>query len=173
MPIGYFLVRSFPDAVQFCLLIDVMLVGVGFWNLNEANWQDDMPEARTRIKVQTFAAALGLGSALIFKGKDAHRYLGAAVLLAAGASIVFAFSSLSEWSYASAASSQAELGIVELSSWFWTVEMFQMFLILILVLNHLLMAHFGRTELREYMDGHTRISRDVDDKFRSDAEEVL
>ena len=172
MPIGYFLAKSFQDALQFCMLLDLMLVGVGLWQLNEGDWERDLPEARTRLKVQSFAAAIGLASACIFKSRDADRYLGAAVVLAVASAAVFAFSALSEWSYAWAAQDKADEGLVELSSWFWTVEAFQFVLILILTLNHLLMAQFGRQELREYMHGHTRVSRE-DDKFRSEASEVL
>ena len=31
-------------ALQFCMLVDVMLLGVGLWSLNQANWEDDLPE---------------------------------------------------------------------------------------------------------------------------------
>lgn len=174
MPIGHCLAHSYRDAVQYCLLLDVFMVAIGLWTLNQWDWQDQIPEARTRVKVQTFGAALGLAATMIFR-MDEQRYFAIAVLLAVVAAVVHAFSALSEWSYASAASEKADLGLVELSGWFWLAELAQYVFILILVLNHLLLAKYGREELRGHLM-HSPVAREDDRKFRSgrdDADEVL
>jgi len=146
MPIGHCLARNLFDAVQFCLLLDVMLLAIGVWSLNMYDMQDTIPETRDRLRVQTWAAAIGLAAALIFKSAD--KYISVAVLLGIASAAVFAFSATSEWRYASAVSTMADRGEVDVSGFFWPSEMLQYFFILIMVLNHLLLAHFGQKELR-------------------------
>ena len=147
MPIGHCLAKNLYHAVQFCLLLDIMLIVTGLWGLNSYNTDDSIAETQTRLKVQTFAAMIGLVAAVIFKG--AQKYMAIGVLFAVAGAAVFAFSAISEWAYASAVSKLADEGRVELSGLFWPSEMLQYVFILILVLNHLLLAHHGQQLVRE------------------------
>ena len=60
--------------------------------------------------------------------------------------------------YASAVSKMSDRGEVELSAFFWPSEVLQYLFIVIIVANHLFLAHFGRLEVREML--HKPISDD-------------
>ena len=170
MPIGHFIARSLEDAVHFCTLLDGMLIVLSLWSLNRYDVDERIDEEQTRLTVQLVAASMGLPAALIFKGQRKLHGLG--VLLAAGATAVYAFSVCSEWSYSSAVSRLVDSGRVEVSAFFWPTEILQYAFILVLVLNHLFLAQFGRQELRKQLM-HNKVPNNGDSGYQYQADEVM
>ena len=145
--IGHCLAKTIDDAIHFCLLLDLTLLAIGLWSLSKYDEDSAIAELRTREKVTAVGAAIGLVSVVLFKAPS-QKFNAIAIILAAAAACVFAFTVYSEASYSSAVSKMAERGMVVLSNFFWPSEILQYVFILVMVLNHLLLAHHGRLELR-------------------------
>lgn len=163
MVIGHCLARTQADAVQFCLLVDAMVVMLHLWNAMTSHEERDVNfEGSGRGVWAGWGAAIGL-AATVTIGRDSDtpnmaRYARSALMLA---TFCFAVDFISSIGGLMSAKHEIDEGLVDVSSWFWPLSFLNVVIWLVITINHLLLAHFSFKQGKEEGSHHSVVPNEV------------